>query len=588
MGIRSALSFVLLVSLIALTGCNKETDFNEKVLNLAVSAKVKGLDPIFADDRYSGNETARVYEGLLEYHYLKRPYTLVPNLAESLPEVSTDGLTYTFKIQKGVFFHDDKAFANGKGRELTAYDFEYSLKRLADPKLQSTGWWILDGKIKGLNEWRDKYASQAVVNYSDVVEGLRATDSNTLVFKLQKPYPQFLYALAMPFTYVVAKEVVEFYGQEFINHPVGTGPFVLPIFEQSNRIVYTRNTNFRKKTYPSEGSEQFTARGYLADAGKQLPLVDKIVVNIIIETQPRWLQFLKGNLDFIAIPKDNFDTAITPSKELNKDLVEKGITLEIEPSLDVTYTAFNHDMKLFQNPKLRKAMSLAFDVNESNKLFYNNTAMPAQSVIPPGIAGHINSYQNPFIGPKIEDAKKLLAEAGYPEGKGLPEITYDCPTSTVSRQIGEHFKQQMEKIGVKIHVVQNQWPELQRKINNRTVMTYGIAWGADYPDAENFLQLLYGPNKSPGPNGSNYNNPEFNRLYETSSIMQDSPERTAMYEKMYRIAAEEAPWIFGVHRQTFTLQQGWLKNYYSTDFDHGQAQYLNVDLTSKKELSKKL
>ncbi len=580
--------FTALAILVGFASCTKKEEETGKTLNIAVSADIKGMDPIYANDRYSSNEVGRVYEGLLEYHYLKRPYTLVPNLAESMPTVSEDGLTYTFKIKEGVLFHDDAAFPNGKGRELVAEDFVYSIKRLADPKLQGLGWWLLDGKVKGLNEWREKHSDLPKVDYDEVVEGLKATGKYTLEFKLTKPFPQFLYSLAMPFTFATAREVVEKYGQEFLNHPVGTGPFILPTFKQTKKVVYTKNPNFRKKLYPSEASEEFKAAGFLADAGKELPLVDRVVVNVIIESQPRWLNFLKGKVDFISIPKDNFDSAVTPDRNLSPEYKEKGISLLINPSLDVTYTAFNHDLKLFQNADLRRAMSLAYDVKKSNELFYNNTSLPAQSVVPPGIAGNIPNYTSPYRGPNIEEAKKLLAKAGYPEGKGLPEITYDCPSGTVSRQIGDYMKQQLAQIGVRIKVVTNPWPELQKKITKRQVMLYGIAWGADYPDAENFLQLLYGPNKAPGANGSGYNNPEFNKLFKTASIMQDSPERTALYEKMNRIAAEQAPWIYGVHRQNFTLRHSFLKNYMSTDFETGQAQYLNIDTKMKAKAVEKL
>lgn len=581
-------SVLALSSLMLFASCTKKVDTTEKVLNLAVTAEVKGMDPIYSNDKYSSNEVARVYEGLLEYHYLKRPYTLVPNLAESLPVVSADGLTYTFKIKKGVKFHDDKAFEGGKGRELEAADFVYSIKRLADPKLQGLGWWLLDGKIKGLNEWRDKNAEKDVVDYSEEIEGLKALDKYTLQFKLNKAFPQFLYSLAMPFTFAVAKEVVNHYGKEFLNHPVGTGPFMLPEFKQTaKRFTYVRNPNFRKKTFPTEASEEF--KSMLTDAGKELPFVDKIVVNIIKEDQPRWLNFLKGKVDFVGVPKDNFDTAITPNKDgLGDDFKKKGIILEISPSLDVTYTAFNHDVELFKNVDLRRALALAYDVDQMNKLFYNGTALPAQSVIPPGIAGYMKDYTSPYRAKNIAKAKEYLAKAGYPEGKGLPEITYDCPSSSVSRQIGELIKKQMSEIGVNIKVQQNTWPELQKKITKRQVMLYGIAWGADYPDAENFLQLLYGPNKSPGANGSGYDNPEFNSLFAKASIMQDSPERTALYEKLNRIAADQAPWIYGVHRQSYLVKHSWLKNYMSTDFEAGQAQYLDIDLEKKTQLIEKL
>ena len=244
---KSCLLLVLGIML-GLTSCKKEEKMDEKVLNLAVSAEIKGMDPIYANDRYSGNEVARVYEGLLEYHYLKRPYTLTPNLAESMPMVSQDGLTYTFKIKKGIFFQDDAAFPGGKGRELTAEDFVYSIKRLADPKLQGLGFWLLDGKVAGLNEWRAKYQELPKTDYDEPIEGLKATDKYTLVFKLNKPFPQFLYSLAMPFTFAVAREVVEKYGKEFINHPVGTGPFKLTKFSPNlKRLEYFKNPTFRKR-----------------------------------------------------------------------------------------------------------------------------------------------------------------------------------------------------------------------------------------------------------------------------------------------------------------------------------------------------
>lgn len=573
--------------LVSFAACTKKQNLDEKVLNLVVASEVKGMDPIYANDLYSSNEVARVYEGLLEYEYLKRPYTLAPNLAESMPEVSADGLTYTFKIKAGVFFQDDKAFPNGKGRELVAEDFVYSIKRLADPKLQGLGWWMIDGKIAGLNEWRDKYSKEDVVDYSETIEGLKALDRYTLQFKLSKPFPQFLYSLAMPFTFAVAKEVVEFYGKEFLNHPVGTGPFVLPVFTQEKRLTYTKNPTFRKKTFPTEHSEEFASIAK-ENAGKELPLVEKLVVNIMKEDQPRWLNFQKGNLDFISIPKDNFDSAVTPDNGLADTLAKKGISLLISPQLDVTYVAFNHDMDLFKNKKLRQAMALAYDSKTSNKLFYNNTAMSAQSIVPPGIAGNMPNYVSPFRERDLEKAKALLAEAGFADGKGLPEITYDCPNSTVSRQQGEFFMKNMADIGIKVKVIQNTWPELQKKIDKRQVQMWGIAWGADYPDAENFLQLLYGPNRSPGANGSGFNNPQFNELFKKASLMQDTPERTAIYEKLNRMASEEVPIIYGVHRQKYTMKHGWLKNYVSTDFDAGQAMYLDVDLTKKAEALDKL
>jgi oligopeptide transport system substrate-binding protein len=434
---RLGLSLVLLFIFGA---CSREENHEEKVLNLIGTAKVKGFDPIFSSDLYSNNEVGKVYEGLLEFHYLRRPYELIPNLADALPVVSEDNLTYTFKLKKGVMFHESPCFGDKKSREMKADDVVYSLKRLADPKLQSTGWWLLDGKLAGLNEWRDKYAKEAAVNYDDVVEGLKKIDDYTVQFKLTKPFPQFLYALAMPFTSVVPKEAVVHFGNEFLNYPVGTGPFMLDKFDQSNRIVYHRNPKFREKLYPSDGEEGDDQKGLLADAGKKLPLVDKIVVDIQIEAQPQWLNFQAGKADYLAIPKDNFDQALVGGKELAPDLLKKGMKLFIEPNLDVTYIAFNNEDPIFKNnPKLRQAMSMAYNRDLSNKRFYNNTAVNANSIIPPGIAGHKKDFKSPYTVYDVEGAKKLLKEAGFPEGKGLPTLTLETINSTVARQQGEFF-----------------------------------------------------------------------------------------------------------------------------------------------------
>lgn len=584
MKMRNILLAMTLVIASILSGCAKKQDASERVLNIISPAEIKGFDPIMADDLYSGREIGKIYESLLAYHWLKVPYELIPNLAESMPEISKDGITYTFKIRKGVLFQDDAAFPNGKGRELEASDFVYSIKRLADSKSQANGWWILDGKLKGLNEWRDKNANLPATNYDEEVEGLKALDKYTLQFKLAKPFPQFLYALAMGFTSAVSKEVVAKYGKEFINHPVGTGPYVLPKFDQGKRITYTKNPTYREVFYPSDASPEY--KDLLADAGKRLPLVDKIVVHVMVESQPAWLKFNKGEIDYYGIPKDNFASAIKDNK-LTDELLGKGFVLTITPLLDLTYTGFNFDNKLFQNTKLRRAMALAFDEAKSNELFYNNTSFSAQGAIPPGIAGNVKDYKNPYKGPNLDAAKKMLAEAGYPEGKGLPEILYDIPDSTTSRQMGEFFQKQMEQIGIKIKISASPWPEFQAKLKKRGGQMFGLAWGADYPDAENFLQLFYGPNSSPGSNSTNYNNPVFNKQFEAAVMMQDSEARTALYEKLNKFLAEEVVVIFNMHRQSYNLQQGWLRNYHNSDLNHDLYQYLNIDTAKKEELIKK-
>ncbi len=580
---KFGLSFVM-AFMVLFTSCTKKQNFKEKVLQINVSAKVKGLDPVNAGDTYSSNEIARVYEGLLEYHYLKRPYELIPNLAEAMPTVSDDELTYTFKIKKGVMFHDNKCFPGGKGRELKAQDFVYSIKRMADLNNNSTGWWLLDGKIAGLNEWREKYNGKSA-NYDDKVEGLQALDDYTLQFKLTTKYPQFLYSLAMVYTFAVPREAVEMYGEEFLNNPVGTGAFMTGVYTQSNTIEYTKNPNYRDVRYPTEGSEADKKKGLLKYAGKKLPLVDKIKVNIITESSTSFLKFKNGEADFSAIPKDDFNEVVLPDKGITDAFAKRGISLEITPDLDITYIAFNHDDPLFKdNVKLRQAMNLAYNRVEANKLFYNNTAIQAQTIIPPGIGGYQEDYENPYHEYDLEKAKKLLAEAGYPEGKGLPTINYETTATTVSRQMSEFFSKSMKDIGINIKVNTNTWPQLTQKTKKRQAQMFGMAWLGDYPDGENFLQLLYGPNASPGPNGSNYNNAKFNSDFERMKNMQPGPKRAKLYAQLAQRVAEQAPLILGVHRTSYVLKHAWIKNYKFSTFNAGHAKYYDVDLEKKKEV----
>ena len=569
---------LLFLGLVILISCTKEKQNQHKEINLLSPAKISSLDPIHGADLYISMEVGKVYEGLYEFHPFKSPYELMPNLASSLPDVSPDGLTYTFKIRKGVLFHDDVSFPNRKGRELKASDFVYSFKRVADPKLMSKGWWIFDGKIVGLNEWREKYSKLGSTDYNENVQGLLALDDYTLQVKLINPYPQFLYSLTMPYTAVVPKEAVEYYGSEFLNHPVGTGPFILPKFDQSNKIVYHRNPNYREKFIPSSDSDLSKLK---------VPLVDKVTVHVIVESQPKWLHFNKGKLDLMGIPKDFYDLAVTKDQKISEELSKKGVKLHIKPRLDVSFYAFNHNDPLFKNNiKLRQAMSLAYNREESNKLFFNNSSQIAHGVIPPGLAGYDENFKNPYVEFNLEKAKQLLKEAGYPGGKGLPEIKLESEGDTNNRQISEYFALSMKKIGINVKIGSNTWPELVKKVNTGQYHLYFMGWYADYPDAENFFSILYCPNKAPGSNGSNYCNSKFDEQYKKISTMQNSPERTKLYKEMNEMVSLDVPWIILFNKAGRHLEQGWIKNFVVTEFPQTLIQYLDVDVKMKEELIK--
>lgn len=552
----------------------------EKVLVTVSNAQIKGLDPIQIGDVYSAREIAKVCEGLLEYHYLKRPYELVPNLAAAMPTISKDQLVYTFKLREGVKFHDNPCFPDGQGRELTAQDFVYTFKRLADPKNQAQTFWTINGQIQGLNEWREKYADATTADYTADIPGLQAIDRYTLQFRLTKPNPRFLNILAMSTCYVVAQEAVEHYGAAFVNHPVGTGPFTLEAFHpQDAKIVYHKNPTFRDKRFPSEAAEEY--KHMLAYAGKKLPLVDKIVTHILVEEQPRWLKFQKGQIDIMEIFGDNIVTEIIDNGALIPSISARGIVLFQVSAVGTSYFVINNAHPLFNNNrKLRQAMSLAFDRDRANQLFHKGTETLAQSTIPPGLAGYQVSYINPYCVYDVEKAKQYLAEAGYPGGQGLPVITVDTTADTAKKQRAEFFQQCMKAIGIHVDVITNTWPELIKKKQKKATMLHTMGWSADYPDAESFFQLFYAPGKPTGL-GMNFNDDAFNVLYKKAVTMPDSPARTALYEQLNQIIGESVPVIYTLHSTHRTLHQSWVKNYCRSSFHYGTEQYFDVDRSKK-------
>ena len=573
--------------------CTKKTSDTDNTIRAVLRANIKGLDPLRAQDLYSNTVMGQIYEGLLAFHYLKRPLTVVPSLAEKMPEVSKDGLTWTFRIKPGVKFQDNPAFPGGKGRELTAEDFVYSFKRLADPRNTAEGFWIFDGKIVGLNEWGSAVKAEKA-NYDTPIEGLKATDKNTLVIKLTGPYYQLPYVLTMPYAYVVPREAVEKYGAEFLNNPVGTGPFMLSKptdWVRNSKITLVKNPTWRGDTYPTEGEAGDKEKGLLADAGKPLPFAEKIEYSELIEDQPRFQNLVKGSFDWALIPKDNLPgTLDLATKTLKPEYANKGLNLTLNPNLDVTYVGFNMlDPVLGKNKLLRQAMSLAHDSATFNQKFYNGMAVLAQGPVPPGMVSYDGGFKNPYQKADIEEAKKLLIKAGFPEGKGLPEFQYEGLSDTTSRQISEYFVQQMTKIGIKVKPNANTFPELQSKIKKKKAQIFGIAWGADYPDPQNFFQLFYSRNAAEGgSNDTNFNNADFDKAYEAALKLPDGPERTALYQKMRDIVVEESPWIFNGHRTEAIVNHKWVKNFKYSDVIPDTAKYIRIDAKERAENKAKL
>ncbi len=592
---KKLVTFLLLIVFagIIFTGCaQRATKNEEKTLHRYVLSTVGPFDPAKMTF-YTTSIYGDIGETLFQYKYTTDTYQLEPCIAKSMPVVSDNGLVYTIKLRKDAFFYDPlkKIFPKNKGRAVIAQDFVYSIKRLADPANKSGGWLFFDGRIKGLNKWVENGA-----DYKKQIEGFKALDNNTIRLVLTKPYPQILNILAMPFTYPVPVELIKTYGKKWTDYPIGTGPFYLDHKETipEKQYVLHKNPFWHGEKFPAASeagplvAKKLGTEVLKKYAGEKLPFVDKVIWYVLIDSNMQWQKFINGGLDFSDIPEMNINSVLVQGK-LNNTLAQKGIKLDTTPALDITYDFFNmEDPFLGKNKKLRQAMSLAYNHEKALKILYNGRAESAQTMIPPGIGGYDPNFKNPYATYNPEKAKKLLAEAGYPGGKGLPVFKFQMySTSPVHRKMVNFFIDNMKAIGIRIEAVPGNWTTFLQKINAHDVQIGSIAWSADYPDAQNFLQLNYGPYSAPGPNAANYNNPEFNALYKKSTAMQQSPERNKLYARAAQLAAKDCPWIMGVHRLSYTLEQPWLMTYLFRDAGTGYSKYMDIDVKMRNGKIKK-
>ncbi len=559
---------LLLAALALLSACSDGPDIEGlKVYRHSLGGRPTSLDPVQSATVYANHLVVNLYDTLYAYKYLARPYQLKPNLAEAMPEVSADGLTYTIRIKKGVHFIDDPAFPGGKGRELTASDFVYSMKRHFDPKMRSQGSWLWAGRIQGMEAWK-----KAGADYDREVPGLQALDRYTIRIRLTRPFPQLVHTLAQGFSAIVPREAVEYYGREFSIHPVGSGPFRLQTFD-AVRAVLVRNPKYRKEPIDLayEGYDPKTQAKYGIEEiqGKVPPLVDRLEIHFIKESLSRWNSFTKGDeIQFATIPRELLDEVLLekqPQVVLKPQYARRYFYLSgLENGF--VHTDFNmKDPKIGYNPDperekrnhaLRCAIRYAFDWNERNRTFYNDMGLVFPGIIPPVVPEYDPEAPRESIRHDPEKAKRLLKEAGW-SATDLPELTYGGVASVTSRQMFEQFRAWLTRIGYpKEKILFDSYAsfgDYNKAVKQAKIMIVGMGWGLDYPDAENTLQLFYGPNGSPGSNASNFDDPEYNRLYEKSSVMQPSPERTRIYRRMNRIVQDACVTISGLSRRYILL-----------------------------------
>ncbi len=558
-----------------------------KVVHISFPTGENGFDPVRISDLYSATVIEAIFERLLTYDYLARPAKLVPMVVEAMPEVADNGKTYTFKIKKGIYFAADPAF-KGQKRELTAQDVVYSYVRFLDPKNRAPYAFLLEGKIVGLDEHAAKAKSSGKFDYDAKIPGIQAVDRYTLRFRLKETDYNFLYIVAHISLGIVAREVIEAYGDDTMAHPVGTGPYMLTSWTRRSKIVLEANPEYRGFVWDFAASDPAWDDAVIKDMrGKKMPQVGRVEITVIEEAQSRWLAFQQKELDYFAVPETFAPNAVDGEK-LKPDLAKQAIRLERVPDPDMTYTAFDiRDPVIggFSKEKiaLRRAMAMAYDVDEEIKVVRKGQAVALQMPIPAGVVGHDPNYRSvnqydPVL------ANKLLDYFGYKKGKdgfrtlpdGKPLVVHLAtePGST-QRELDELWLKSLQKIGVRMETAVAPFSDNVQASKACKLQLWGQGWIADYPDGDNFVQLLYGPNVGQSNPGC-YESKAFDRFYEQSRLLPNSPERNHLFLEMSRQMEVDAAWRLHVSRMRSELIRPWIQGYKKHPILQADYMYLDV------------
>ena len=609
----------------------------------------------------------------MQYHYLIYPYTLVPLTAETLPVVTykdAEGRLlpqdsdeqsivysdYEIHIRPGIQYQPHPAFARDRNgqfiyhrldsqqlaaihtiqdfdvtatRELTASDYVYQIKRLADPRIHSPIAGLMKHYILGLAEFASELeeAYKVVGQKSEFdlntyhLEGAQVIDRYRYRIRIRGKYPQFRYWLAMPFFSPMPWEAIAFYAQPGLIkknitldwYPVGTGPYMLVENNPNRRMILVKNPNFHGELYPDQGEPTDRTSGLLDDAGQPLPFIDKVVYTLEKESIPYWNKFLQGYYDSSGISSDSFDQAIQftgqGEVELSDELKEKGIRLQTNVTTSIFYMGFNMLDAVVggfseRARKLRQAISIAVDYEEYISIFVNGRGVAAQGMLPPGIFGHqpgaegINTYVYDWVdgAPRrrgIADAKRLLAQAGYRDGHdpktGKPLVLYlDTVASGPDDKARLNwYRKQFAKLGIQLVIRTTDYNRFQQKMRTGNAQIFMWGWNADYPDPENFFFLLHGPNakvKAGGENAVNYENPEFDQLFETMRNKENGEERFRLIQQLQEILRRDAPWVFGFHPKSFGLYHSWYGNLKPNLMANNRLKYTRINPQQRQSM----
>lgn len=572
-----------------------------KVVRTAYPSAESKLDPAAESDEASGSISHAIFDPMLAYDFLARPARLVGSTA-ALPEITDGGATFTLRIRPGIFFAPDPAFG-GKPRELTAHDYVYSIKRLFDPKLRSQWLFLVEGKILGADEAMKAAKESGRFDYDRPIDGLQAPDRYTVRIRLANPDYSFPYVLAMPATAALAREVVERYGDDISHHPVGTGPYRIAEWVKGSRVVLEANPGYREEVFDGDPGPDAASRAIHARLeGKRLPIVGRIEIHIVDEAQPRWLAFLNGEHDYIRPLPEDFANIALPGGSLAPNLAKTGIYVTPDEVAYTTYTTFNTADTIDGKPNsiggfapervaVRRAIGMGYRIDEQMAILDKGQSVRAHTPLPPAVSGHDPDFVSPTLEYNPARAKALLDMFGYvdrdgdgyreaPDGSRFSFDHASVPTLR-ERQRNELWKKSMDAIGLRVTFGKvEKLPELRKQAQHGRVQSFSYGWIADFPDGENFLQLLW--KGSIGQvNYAMFDHPEYNALYQRIKRMPDSPARNALIARMVKLILVYSPWLVETFKAQKILVQPWVLGYKKHPFGHEPWKYLDVDLARR-------
>ncbi len=559
----------------------------KKVLRYAIRVAETGFDPAQVSDLYSRTITAGIFDAPLRFDYLARPVRLKPSTAQALPEISEDFKTLTFRIKPGIYFADDPAF-KGRRRELTAADYIYSIKRHYDPVNKSSNLYILENALlPGLSELRqDALKNKKPFDYDREVPALKLLDRYTFQVRTELGDPRFINNFADAMLGAVAREVIEAYPGKTMEHPVGTGPWRLAEWRRSSLIVLEKNPNFRDVFY-EETPDPADTRMVEAAArlkGRKLPMVDRVEIAVIEENQPRWLSFLRNEFDLVDDVPQEFLPLYMPQNKLAPDLAKRGMQAVRYARADLYLSYFNMEDPVVggytpEKVALRRAISLAVDLDKVIRLPRRGQAIPAQGPIPPGTFGYDPTFRSEMSQHNVGRARALLDLYGYvdkdgdgwreqPDGSPLV-IEYTTEPDGEKRALAELWQKALDAIQVRLKFRFGKWPENLKAANAGRLQMWGVGWSATAPDGDAFLGLGYGPNKGQS-NKSRFDLPAYNKIYARQKRLPNGPERQALMTEAQRLLVAYMPFKAEVHRIYTDMAQPWVigydRNIYMRDF----------------------